>query len=143
MVTEAARLVNRLMQVSVLFSMPSRGAWHPRVLLQWMLMPRVIFHDVDGQRIEANVSAGNTVMEAALDNGVAGILAECGGACACATCHAYVAEAWLPRLRPLEDMEDAMLDTAVERRPTSRLMCQIELTPELDGLEVFVARNES
>jgi 2Fe-2S ferredoxin len=108
-----------------------------------MLMPRVIFHDVEGQRIEANVSAGNTVMEAALDNGVAGILAECGGACACATCHAYVAEAWLPRLRPLEDMEDAMLDTAVERRPTSRLMCQIELTPELDGLEVFVARNES
>lgn len=106
-------------------------------------MPRVIFHDVDGQRIEADVSAGNTVMEAALDNGVTGILAECGGACACATCHAYVAEAWLPLLRPLEDMEDAMLDTAVERRSTSRLMCQIELTPELDGLEVFVARNES
>ncbi len=106
-------------------------------------MPRVIFHDVDGQRIEVNVTAGNTVMEAALDNSVAGIVAECGGACACATCHAYVAETWLPRLKPLEDMEDAMLDTAVERRPTSRLMCQIELSPELDGLEVFVARNES
>ncbi len=105
-------------------------------------MPRVIFNDVDGQRIEASVAVGNTVMEAALDNSVAGILAECGGACACATCHAYVADAWLPRLPPLEEMEDAMLDTATERRPTSRLMCQIELTPELDGLEVFVARNE-
>ncbi|MSR08279.1 MAG: (2Fe-2S)-binding protein [Gammaproteobacteria bacterium] len=106
-------------------------------------MPRVIFHDVDGRRIEADVSAGNTVMEGALDNGVAGILAECGGACACATCHAYVAEAWLPRLKPLEDMEDAMLDSTLERRPASRLMCQIELNAELDGLEVFIARNES
>ncbi len=106
-------------------------------------MPRVVFHDVDGQRIEADVALGNTVMEAALDNGVAGILAECGGACACATCHAYVADAWLPRLPTIEEMEDAMLDTAADRRPASRLMCQIELTPELDGLEVFVARNES
>jgi 2Fe-2S ferredoxin len=106
-------------------------------------MPRVIFHDVDGQRIEADVASGNTVMEAALDNDVAGILAECGGACACATCHAYVADAWLPRLPAIEEMEDAMLDTAADRRPTSRLMCQIELSAELDGLEVFVARNES
>ena len=108
-----------------------------------MLMPRVIFHDVDGRRIEADVPIGNTVMEAALDNGVAGILAECGGACACATCHAYVTDAWLPRLPVMEEMEDAMLDTAADRRPTSRLMCQIELTSELDGLEVLVARNES
>jgi 2Fe-2S ferredoxin len=106
-------------------------------------MPRVIFHDADGQRIEADVALGNTVMEAALDHGVAGILAECGGACACATCHAYVSDAWLPRLPTIEEMEDAMLDTAADRRPTSRLMCQIELTAELDGLEVFVARNES
>ena len=142
MVTEQTGLVNRLAPASVLFSRPSRGPGNP-VFQQRMLMPRVIFHDVDGQRIEADVSAGNTVMEGALDNGVAGILAECGGACACATCHAYVADAWLSRLEPLEDMEDAMLDTAVERRPNSRLMCQIELTPELDGIEIFVARNES
>jgi 2Fe-2S ferredoxin len=82
-------------------------------------------------------------MEAALDNGIAGILAECGGACACATCHGYIADGWQARLKPMEDMEDAMLDTAVDRRPTSRLLCQIELTPELDGLEVQVAHNES
>ena len=105
-------------------------------------MPRVIFHDLAGRRIEADVPVGNTVMEGALDNAVAGILAECGGACACATCHAYIADDWLPRLQPMEDMEDAMLDTAEERRPSSRLLCQIELTPGLDGLEVFVARNE-
>lgn len=87
--------------------------------------------------------AGNTVMEAALDNGVAGILAECGGACACATCHGYIVDSWLPRLKPMEEMEDAMLDTATDRRPSSRLLCQIELSPGLDGLEVVVARNEA
>lgn len=78
-------------------------------------------------------------MEAAVENGVTGILAECGGACACATCHAYVAEGWLARLPPVDEVEDAMLDTATTRRPASRLLCQIELTPALDGLEVVVA----
>jgi len=106
-------------------------------------MPQVIFHDVDGRRIEVSVAAGNSAMEAALDNAVAGILADCGGACACATCHAYIAEEWLARLPPMEEMEDAMLDTANERQPSSRLLCQIELTQDLDGLEIFVARNES
>ncbi len=106
-------------------------------------MPRIIYHDIDGRRTEVSVPAGNTVMEGALDNGIAGILAECGGACACATCHAYIAEEWVSRLKPMEEMEDAMLDTATDRQPRSRLTCQIELTDDLDGLEVFVARNES
>lgn len=106
-------------------------------------MPRIVYHDIDGKRREVAVQKGSTVMEGAIDNGVAGIVAECGGACACATCHAYVADAWLPRLRPMEEMEDAMLDSAVDRRPNSRLTCQIEVTDELDGLEVFVARNGS
>lgn len=106
-------------------------------------MPRIVFHDVNGQRVEAEAPVGSTVLEAALDNGVAGILGECGGACACATCHSYVADAWLSRLPGMEEMEDAMLDTALERRQNSRLTCQIELTPALDGLEIFVARNDS
>jgi 2Fe-2S ferredoxin len=106
-------------------------------------MPRVTFHDINGQTTEVDIANGNTVMEGALDNGIAGVLAECGGACACATCHGYIADAWLSRLKPMEDMEDAMLDTAAERRPASRLLCQIEVTPDLDGLEVQVARNES
>jgi len=106
-------------------------------------MPKITYIDNSGKERTVEVPAGWTVMEGAVKNRVPGIDADCGGACACATCHAYVADAWLPRLKPMEDMEDAMLDTAVDRRATSRLTCQIELTPELDGLEVFVARNES
>jgi ferredoxin, 2Fe-2S len=104
-------------------------------------MPKVIFRDSHGAQRELNVAVGTTLMEAAVDNDVAGIIGECGGACACATCHAYVGEAWLAKLPPMEDMEDAMLDSALDRRPTSRLACQIEVTPALDGIEVEAARN--
>lgn len=104
-------------------------------------MTTIVFIERDGTRREVQVPIGHTVMEAAVDNGVRGVLAECGGACACATCHAYIDPAWLPRLRPMAEMEDAMLDTAAERRPTSRLTCQLEVTPELDGLVVAVAAN--
>lgn len=106
-------------------------------------MPRVIYHDVKGQRFEVTVDKGSTVMEGAIDNNIEGIVAECGGACACATCHAYIADVWLPKLRPMDDMEDAMLDSARNRRPNSRLTCQIEMTDDLDGLEVFVGHNET
>jgi 2Fe-2S ferredoxin len=105
-------------------------------------MPKIIYHDVNGRRREVTADVGATVMEAAIDNDVAGIVAECGGACACATCHAYVADPWLPRLQPMEEMEDAMLDAAHDRRPNSRLTCQIEVTEALDGLEITVANNE-
>jgi 2Fe-2S ferredoxin len=104
-------------------------------------MPKVVFTDANGARREVTVAAGMTLMEAAVDNDVAGIIGECGGACACATCHAYIGAPWSDRLPPLEDMEDAMLDSAAERRPTSRLTCQIEVTNALDGIEVEVARN--
>ena len=106
-------------------------------------MPRVIFLCSDGGRNELEVPVGHTLMEAAINNGVNGIVAECGGACACATCHAYVAEAWLDKLPALEDMEDAMLDAALDRRANSRLACQIEMTAALDGLEIQAADNES
>jgi 2Fe-2S ferredoxin len=88
------------------------------------------------------VDTGYTVMEGAMDNNIDGIVAECGGACACATCHAYIDEAWLGKLPDMDDMEDSMLDAAYERRPNSRLTCQIEITDELDGLVVYVAENE-
>lgn len=106
-------------------------------------MPRIIYHDVNGKRWEVDVPVGHSLMEGAMDSGIPGILAECGGACACATCHTYIAPDWLTRLKPLDDMEDAMLDVAEDRRPGSRLACQIEVVPELDGLEVFIARNEA
>ena len=82
-------------------------------------------------------------MEGAIDNDVPGIVAECGGACACATCHSYIAEEWLSKLPSMDDMEDAMLDSAWERKSNSRLTCQIEVTDELDGLEVIVGNNEN
>lgn len=105
-------------------------------------MPKIHYVDPDGGRHTIEVEVGSTVMEGAIDNGVPGIVAECGGACACATCHAYVDESWLGRLPAMQDMEDAMLDSALGRRPNSRLTCQIEITDELDGLTVQVASNE-
>jgi len=79
-------------------------------------------------------------MDLAVKNGVKGIVAECGGACACATCHVYVDEAFADEVGEAGDLEDDMLDgAAAERRPTSRLSCQIKLRSELDGLKVTIA----
>ena len=104
-------------------------------------MPKVTFVDSKGVRHEVDVEVGNTIMEAAIDNDVPGIIAECGGACACATCHAYVDEEWISRLPEMDDMEDAMLDSALDRKTNSRLTCQISMVDELDGIEVVVAHN--
>ena len=78
-------------------------------------------------------------MEAAVDNDVAGIVAECGGACSCATCHVYVDPEWLGKLPRPAAQEDGMLDCVIDRRANSRLSCQIVLKNELDGLVVRVA----
>jgi 2Fe-2S ferredoxin len=104
-------------------------------------MPKISFINAAGDAVEVEASADLTLMEVAVDNNVQGIVAECGGACACATCHAYVDEAWVSRLPAISDMEDAMLDSAMDRRPNSRLTCQIEVTDELDGMVVTVADN--
>jgi 2Fe-2S ferredoxin len=106
-------------------------------------MPKISFVDAAGSAVEVAAKAGLTVMEVAVDNNITGMVAECGGACACATCHTYVDEAWLGRLPVMDDMEDAMLDSALDRRPNSRLSCQIEITDDLDGLAVTVADNEA
>jgi 2Fe-2S ferredoxin len=90
-----------------------------------------------GDTRQVAVPIGDSVMEGAIKNGIDGIVAECGGACQCATCHVYVDEAFLGLLKPIEEDEDAMLDTtASERQPNSRLGCQIPVTKELDGLIV-------
>lgn len=99
-------------------------------------MPRLVFTDAHGDAREVEAETGSTVMEAAIRAGVPGIEAECGGACACATCHVYVDEAWAERTGAPSPMEEDMLDFAFDVRPTSRLSCQIKVTPELDGLKV-------
>jgi 2Fe-2S ferredoxin len=99
-------------------------------------MPRVTFVDQEGVRRTVEAPVGQTVMEAAIHNDVPGIEAECGGACACATCHVYVEEAWRARVGPPAPMEEDMLDFAYEVRPASRLSCQIKLDATLDGLVV-------
>ncbi len=105
-------------------------------------MPRIIYVSRDGETHETEVENGYSVMEGAVNNNIEGIVAECGGACACATCHAYVDPAWLDKLPEMDDMEDSMLDAAFERKPNSRLTCQIEVNDGLDGLVVHVAENE-
>jgi 2Fe-2S ferredoxin len=101
-------------------------------------MPTVVYVQPDGTREEIEVPVSYSVMEGATMNGVDGIEAECGGACSCATCHVYVDPAWTARLPAMEDLEDAMLDSANERRENSRLSCQIPVTEELEGLTVTV-----
>jgi 2Fe-2S ferredoxin len=106
------------------------------------IMPKIIFIEPNGKRHEVDVENGYSVMEAAINNDIEGIVAECGGACACATCHSYVDEAWLDKMPPMDDMEDSMLDAAFERKDNSRLTCQIEVNEDLDGLVIHVADNE-
>ena len=82
---------------------------------------------------------GQSLMEVARGQGVPGIIGDCGGGCACATCHVYVASEWFDKVGAPDDVEADMLDMAEGVRETSRLCCQIKLTPELDGLAVTVA----
>ncbi|KAA1178692.1 MULTISPECIES: 2Fe-2S iron-sulfur cluster-binding protein [Rhizobium] len=97
----------------------------------------------DGTRFDLNVDEGSTVMENAVRNSVPGIEAECGGACACATCHVYVDEDWTAKVGSPEAMEEDMLDFAFDVRPNSRLSCQIKMTSALDGLVVHVPERQA
>ncbi len=100
-------------------------------------MPKITYIEHNGTKHEVDVPVGHTVMEGARDNGIPGIEADCGGACACSTCHVYVDQAWLDKLPNKEAMEADMLDFAYEPDAVrSRLTCQIPVTNELDGLVV-------
>jgi ferredoxin, 2Fe-2S len=105
-------------------------------------MPRITFIEPGGYRREIDAPIGITLMEAATSQGVQGILALCGGACACGTCHVYVDAAWLEKLPPREEMEEGMLECAWEAGDNSRLSCQIHVTAELDGLVVTVPQRQ-
>ena len=106
-------------------------------------MPKIIYVAADGNRTEVEALEGSTVMENAIKNMVQGIEAECGGACACATCHVYVDEEWADKTGSPEPMEEDMLDFAYDVKPTSRLSCQIKVTAELDGLVVHIPERQA
>jgi len=106
-------------------------------------MPTIVFEQPDGVRRQIEAPLGITLMEAARQSDIAGVVALCGGACACATCHVYVDSAWIGKLEPLEDMEEGMLETAWEPRSNSRLSCQIQITAKLDGLKVRVPAKQA
>jgi 2Fe-2S ferredoxin len=102
-------------------------------------MPSVTYKDHDGTARTVQVPSGNSVMQGAAQNSIEGIVAECGGGLACATCHCYVDAAWVERVGPPSEAEDQMLDSAAsERRPSSRLSCQITMSEALDGLVVHL-----
>ena len=105
-------------------------------------MPHITYVETDGTRHETEGEVGSTVMETAIMNGVPGIVAECGGACTCATCHVYVDDAWTEKVGGPSMMEEDMLDFAYAVKPTSRLSCQIKVKDELDGLVVHVPERQ-
>ena len=105
-------------------------------------MTKITFIAFDGTRFDVDAANGSTVMENAIKNSVPGIEAECGGACACATCHVYVDDNWTDIVGQPEPMEEDMLDFAYDVRPNSRLSCQIKVKDALDGLIVSIPERQ-
>ena len=106
-------------------------------------MAKIRYITSDGSEFDIEASIGSTVMQSAVNNSVPGIEAECGGACACATCHVYVDSVWREKVGGPSSMEEDMLDFAYDVRPESRLSCQIEVTAELDGLVVRIPERQA
>jgi ferredoxin, 2Fe-2S len=106
-------------------------------------MANITFIDSDGTSRTVDGELGSTVMETAIKNNVPGIEAECGGACACATCHVYVDDAWRETVGGPSPMEEDMLDFGYDVKPNSRLSCQIKVSAELEGLVVRVPERQA
>lgn len=105
-------------------------------------MAKITYVDHEGTERAIEATAGESVMEVAIKNSIPGIDADCGGACACATCHVYVDEAFLEKVGEADDMEQSMLDFAENVQANSRLSCQISVTEELDGLKVTTPESQ-
>lgn len=101
-------------------------------------MPEIIFIEHDGTEHKIDAQSGLSLMNAAVDNLVPGIDADCGGECSCATCHVVVRDAWMDKVGKPNDREESMLDLNPERQDNSRLSCQVEVTDALEGLTVDV-----
>ncbi len=105
-------------------------------------MPKITFIDSSGESRTVDAATGNSVMETAIRNDIPGIVAECGGACACATCHVYVDEAFLERLDEPSQNEKDMLEFAEGVQSNSRLSCQLKISSALDGLRVTTPESQ-
>jgi len=105
-------------------------------------MPKITYIDHAGREYNVEGAVGQTVMETAIKHDVPGIVAECGGACSCATCHVYVDDAWRELTGEPSQMEEDMLDFAFDVRPESRLSCQLRITDAFDGLVVRIPEHQ-
>jgi ferredoxin, 2Fe-2S len=105
-------------------------------------MPRITYIEYDGTQYVVDAKSGSSVMEAAVRNNIRGIVAECGGACACATCHVYVEPTWLEATGARSDVEKSMLEFVDGAAENSRLSCQIKVSEGLDGLVVSLPRTQ-
>lgn len=105
-------------------------------------MARITYIEFNGTPHTIDVPPGQSVMEGAVRNGVPGIDADCGGNCACATCHVYVDEAWIPKVEGPQEGEKSMLDYVQNAKPNSRLSCQMAVTTEFDGLVVSLPERQ-
>jgi len=105
-------------------------------------MVTVKFIQPDGAENVVEVPEGTTLMTAAVENDVPGILGDCGGACSCATCHCYIDAAFQSRIPPVQEIESSMIEFAIEPRENSRLGCQVVLTEEMSGIEVHVPESQ-
>jgi len=106
-------------------------------------MPKVVFITLDGSQRVVDAQTDESVMAAAVRNGIPGIIGECGGNCSCATCHVYVDDDYTADVGGANDMEDDLLDLGVaDRRENSRLSCQIRMTDDLDGLTVHIPEEQ-
>lgn len=101
-------------------------------------MPLIKFINADNSVSEINAESGTSLMQAAVDNNIDGILAECGGACSCATCHCYIEPEWFTKSGEISDVEKDMLECVLEPKNTSRLSCQVQITNEMDGIEIRI-----
>ena len=105
-------------------------------------MPKLTFIDYEGVERAVSAEVGLTLMEVARNNDIPGIAAECGGMCACATCHVFIDKNFLERVGPVTEAEEPMLEFVDDAGPNSRLSCQIEVTEDLDGMRVVTPESQ-
>lgn len=106
-------------------------------------MTKITFVAADGSKTEIMAENGQSLMQAAVNAGVSGIIAECGGACACGTCHCFVEGDWFDKLPPAAANEKDMLEFVIDPQAKSRLSCQITVTSDMDGLVVHTPESQT